>query len=430
MYDYGIIRRLVRDIPVSYGNARLVCKNEEYKKIVEIIPLFPEQFCSYEQDRMDFNPYYKYSHGYRNVINFYKIPEDCREFVKNYVLNILDRCEKKPSTASAMVRTLGRILQKAEELSFANSFFDIRETDLESAIEGELWPSSLKSVYRAYNEVIRLYDFLVSDYGLCLAVDVETLLRRKLFISDVLRGYDGPAHSPIIPDQMLTKLMTGFDRVMRDEGVPISDRMIMGGALLDTQIGVRVSEIPCIETTCLRSIVNLDGVKDDYLVYNSVKAAGAEQEIIKIKTICTNRAKETIKYLLALRNRIPGIEKNPFLIVQDTEESVSGIVMSSNVFYKRYQTCCARYLSRIVSKSWKGIRKIVVSGKRYSIPPIHSFRVTFATMLFRFGMDPDYIDCILGHRPASNCLDAYVVPSYSSRKKVEIDNYLQEVLKQ
>lgn len=422
MYNYGIARRLVLNIPVQYGE-KIVSKDDSfYKGIVDHLPKHEEQYCRFEQDRMDFNPYVEFHNTWKNILNFTKVPIDCKDYVKHFALNKLDSGENKPTTLRHTIDSLAKILTTSERLSRAGSFFDITTDIYIQAMEDELWPTSFKSLSQGYHALVDFLFFVQTEMGVYIPVSQERLEWRKETISDLLRGMDGEAHYPVIPEEMLSAMIEGFKDVLDDESQSVSDRMMAGAMLLETQIGTRISEIPCIETNCLHSITNFDGKVDNYIIYNAIKQASAEQKVVPVKTICTEVAKYAIEKLLEVRQLFPAIEKNRFLMVRNTPDCRKGRVVPLGWLNAAYKAFCAKHLRDIVSKDWKGIKKVKVGNDRYRIPSIHSFRVTFATFLFRNGVDADYIDCILGHNPNTDCLDPYISVETSSSRKFEVEN--------
>lgn len=424
MYDYGIARRLVLNIPASFGNPKLVAKGNLINLIVDHLPVRENLYCRFEQDRMDFNPYIEYHNTPKNVLNFKDIPADCKDFVKHFALNKLDSGQCKPSTLSYTVKTIGRVLSKAKEVSNSDSFFDITTDVLISTIETHLWPTSYKSVLQAYRFMSQFFSFLELDMDICFPINVERLEWQKQSYQDLLRGLDGAERYPIVPERLLCEMQERYDEILRDENVDWEDRLLSGSLLLDTQMGNRISEIPCIEVNCLGSVTAYDGLVDHYLVYNAIKQAPLDKKVVKVKTICTDLAMRTVNYMLKLRESLPGFENNRFLLIRDTEECRKGQVVSVNWLVHRYKDFCVKYLKDIISKRWKGIRSVKVGSSRYWIPSIHSFRVTFATTLLRKGIHPDFIDCILGHNPNTNCLTPYIQSDISYEKKSEIDKEL------
>ena len=94
--------------------------------------------------------------------------------------------------------------------------------------------------------VAEFIDFMNDKTNIRLAVDVERLEHNRIFLCDILSGYDGEKGSPMITEEQLDALIGGINRTMRDPGINPSDRMTAGICLLNTQLGLRNSEIPAM----------------------------------------------------------------------------------------------------------------------------------------------------------------------------------------
>ena len=408
LYNYGIARRIMPDIPAIYGNPKLVNKNDDtYLTVVDHLPSRQEDFCRYGQRRVDFNPYFSHVRTTAYVWNFNLVPDDSWEWVFHFCMNSLDSHQTKPSTEKTKIQVIGRVLRKAEKDVSSHSIYDVTTNVLINTIES-LWPNGFDCQRIAYRVITDFYVFVYAELGIFLPVDTVRLERYHCMVADILSGRRGNKHFPRIPDAMLDQLEEGFYNIMHDEDAPVVDRMTAGMMLLETQTGNRSSEIPCYGVDCLHEEMGFDGKTDHYLVYNCIKQARADQGYVPTKTICTDLALHAVTYMLELRKQIPGAEGNPFLYVDGSPSSREGNVCRGDTFKKRYKEICFKYLRHIVEKDWRGIEKCSVRGRKYSIPVIHSYRVTFATQLYEKGVPLDYVDCLLAHSPMSNVTDDYI----------------------
>ena len=419
MFNLGIIRRIVGNIPVFFGMERRTTTGQEYKTIVEKLPTRKLDFLS---DRMDFSDCFTYVRGSQVIIDWRNVPEDARYLVKLFNLNNLD-LGNKVTTERNKATILGNIIRVAESVNKKHKFLFLNEKDVIYAVE-TLWGTSYDSMKIGYSSFERFVEFIIDEKLADIRIDLQEIRTKIIQIEDRLPSRDKREHSPVIPPKMFHALLNGFYRIMRDESIKINDRMTAGTCLLNTQMGLRVSEIPALETDCLRYYVDENGEKNYYIVYNCIKGASATTEVVSVKTICTPLAKETIEYLLELRKRIPGSNKYRFLYCLDGKNCRIGRIYDKVSFYKRYKRICALYLYDVVSKDWEGIKHVSVrheiirlkapdKGKYdtpLSIPGIHSYRTTFASMLYTQGFDIDYINAIMAHTPQSNDTNAYVPP--------------------
>lgn len=423
MFDCGLIRNLISNIPSVPWEVPVVAPIRASLRIVDCIP---EKKCDYNDDRMDFTSYFTLQRGCRCILDWRKVEKDARPYVKCFNLDNLDQ-GNKIVTESTKLLILRKIIAKAKENTRSHSFYGIVTDDIIHAVE-TIWPKNYSMQQIGYAAIIEFIDFMNDKTNIRLAVDVERLEHNRIFLCDILSGYDGEKGSPMITEEQLDALIGGFNRTMRDPGINPSDRMTAGICLLNTQLGLRNSEIPAIKTDCLRSVEGNDGTMYDYIVYNSIKAARMGREAVEVKTICTPIAKETIQYLLELRQNIRGWENNPFLYIQDCADCRAGLVYKSDLFRNHYKFVVARYMKDIVDRDWPNIKRMSVSkvlkergmaesaNQKLSIPGIHSYRVTFACQLYAKHINPDYINAIMSHTPQSECNDSYIPIAKPSRR--------------
>lgn len=435
MFNFGVIRRIVDNIPVFYGAEKRITSGQEYKAVVEKLP---ETRIDYLSDRMDFSNCFTYIRGSRVIIDWHCVPYDARHFVKLFNLDNMDK-GNKITTEKTKARMLGNIIRLAEENSRRHEFQFLNEKNIIFAIE-TLWKNSFDCKKMAYIFVEKFLVFIRKEKLANPRINLKEIHTKRIQVEDMLPNAKNRRHSPIIPNEMFHALLNGFYRIMKDESIKINERMTAGMCALNTQIGLRISEIPALEVDCLNYYVDDDGQKNYYIVYNSIKPASADIEVIRTKTICTPLAKEIIEYLLKLRNRIPGSDKYRFLYCLNGKSCQTGRIYDKDFFMKRYKRLCALRLYDIVSKDWEDIKRVSVREEvkrvkaeemaKYniplSIPGIHSYRSTFASMLYMQGFDIDYINAIMSHTPQSDSSEAYV-PSKVVKIKIDKDSGLSDM---
>ena len=409
MFDCGLIRNLVTNVPTLPWEVPVIAPEKASLRIVDCIP---EKKCDYSEDRMDFTQYFRLQRGCRCILDWTKVVEDARPYVKCFSLDNLDG-GNKITTETSKILLLRKVLSAAEDNCKSHSFFGLVTDDLITAIE-TIWPKSMSMQQWAYAVTIEFMDFMNDKTNIRLAVNIMKLEQNRTFLSDILSGYDGEKGAPMITDEHLDALIEGFDRTMRDTTINASDRMTAGICLLNTQLGLRNSEIPAIKIDCLHSIEGNDGVVDDYIIYNSIKAARCGRESIEVKTICTPLAKETVKYLLTLRQNIRGWENNEYLYIQDNADCRAGLVYKSDLFRNHYKFIMGKYMRDITDRDWPNIKRMSVykmlkshgniewAKQELTIPQIHSYRVTFACQLYAKHVNVDFINAIKEARKAKN----------------------------
>ena len=416
MFENGIIRRLVDDIPNYSGAQPVVDMRGRWRKVVDCLC---EARPSFHDDRMDFRPNMKFNGGGDCVLNFEGIHGDAKEYVKCFCLDNIDS-GLHITTEHVRIPRLKKLLNASIAEAEDGLFLNVNAGCIHLALM-KSWPDNLVLQQKALSDMIAFLYFVRNEANLFLPVDIDALEEDRRFITDCLSGYDGSRHSVWLPNDVMTDIMTGLDGVMRDENEKPAMRMTAGMVLLDTQLGLRTAEIPALEVDCLRRVDGLDGNVYDYFVYNSMKPARGSVEAIPQATICTPLAKETYKYLLKLRKLIPGSEMNPFLYVHN-EKCSDGRVYSKDHFVLEYQKLCSQRLHHLFEKplgdvcSKKVYSTKYVPGKSHEvsyenlyIPNLYCYRVTFASTLRAQGFPVDFINAIMSHTPSSNVDSAYIV---------------------
>lgn len=428
MFENGIIQHLVADIPVELNGDRR-CNGSQWKKVVQRIP---EHLCSFCDDVLDFRDYNEFHKSHSQTIVLTRIPKDVRYTVKCWICNCID-FGKKPSTMYSRCGMLRRILVKAEELSTCHIITDVSTKNILDAIDS-IWPTASATKKDAFSTVLSFLDFVEHETDLPLCINWKEIDKHRQFIADILTGYDGGReHFPVIDDNLFQGMMDGFNDIMRNEDAELNDRITAGIMLLDTQLGLRASEIVALEKDCVKVHEDCFGNKKNYIIYNCIKKARYEQKAVKTKTICTPLAKETIEYILRLRSGIAGADTNRFLYMIDTCSSkdlnTRGIVTPVDKFRAHYNYMCARHLSALVGRPCNYLKKSKIKDKEYWIPKLHSFRSTFADRLYRQGFNIDYINCIMSHSPLENDRnnDAYI-PSIKKLSESQIERMVGEML--
>lgn len=413
MFDFGIIKQLVDDIPPFPGLVPEFTPCRSYRDIVDKVP---EKKVHWTQDRMDFRDYYDYSKGDSCILRFEAFPEDVRDYFKCFCLDNIDQGGKATTEAGRLMR-LQKVFGEALKQTPTHRFFDIDGVTLSSAIDVQ-WNDSYKTKMMVYGDILMLLDFFRNELHVFLDINPEYIEDCRTFLSDLTAGYDGEKHSVYLPEEKMEEIIDGLDDVMRDEEVPLHDRITAGMTLLDTQLGLRNAEITALEADCLHEVECLDGKVRDYIVYNALKAVRVGNQATPTKTICTPLAKQTIQYLLELREKVPGHENNRFMYIQN-KRCADGKVFNKERFRERYRHICAKYLKEIFKNPIPGIgltRVYVTNYKKEKyryvdlyLPNVYCYRVTFASTLYAQGLHIDYINAIMSHKPGSNVDDAYIV---------------------
>lgn len=410
MLRNGVSRSLIRNVPVHLGGVGVTMPKEDYRNLVEIIPV-RGTVVDYHSDVWDFNDCFKHSKRQQNKILFKRANGQYKNLLKDFVANALDSYQLKVSTISSMVARMTSALNAALDLQPAQEFQFMTSDELIAGIKNTQARADVQRQLLVH--FIKFVEFLREDENLDIPIIIDELKRERDKTAYRSRFERINRHHPTIPEEYFEGILKVADKVMRDERQPFNMRMTAGAVLIDSQLGLRISEIPALKTDLLRICHCDDGKDRPYIVYNCIKKARARVETIEQMTICTPLLEKTIRYYLELRAKNRYADSTDFLYILDYSnlrgkrfEGVFPVHQTS--FDAFYETFCRNYLVDYNQKKWKGLTEKKYKGRTYVYPTVHSFRVHFAEALYAQEFPLDFINCIMSHTPDSEVEDAYI----------------------
>lgn len=409
MLRHGVARMLIDKIPLWMGGIEIVPSKQDYKRIIDLQHV--SCLVNFNDDRWDFREGFRMHHRSQNIIHFSSCHEDAKKQIKGYAVKCIDE-GTKISTLHTTIRILIQVINAAIDNSQRKMLLFLTTGDIITGIDET--QRGLFEQQTAYRQIIRFIEYLAKEEKIKLCIDLKTLKKNYKYISDRLNTKHQRQSYPDIPEELFDELITMFNRVMRDKNAPLNDSLVAGIMLINSQLGLRKSEICALETDFYNTHYCDDGIERPYIVYNCIKAAKGDVESIPFRTICTDLCKETIKYYMTLREKCIYANETDFLFIQDpvpSRKRNGQFPISTELIDVYYKALCTRYIPEIIKKDWKGIRKIkakwIHSDEYVSIPSIHSFRVHFASSLYKAGFPLDYIECAMSHSPNSNFNECY-----------------------
>lgn len=412
MLRNGLARQIIGNIPAYMGGLDILPCKGDHKVIVELIPV-KGQLVDYHSDVWDFSAGFRYQRRSVLAIRFNKANPEFKNYIKDYAAQMIDSYKCKVSTVNGIVSMLIRVLNYALETSSYGLFILLSTEDIIRGVEATQMHQDSRR--QAYSHIMALTEFMQETHGYTLPIDLEDIGRKMISIGDRIACNSNGNHHRNIPEDFYNAIINTANRVMRDESQPFNMRMTGGIILLDSQLGLRMLEILALEQNCIYDRQCSDGQIRHFSIYNSIKAAKADVEVIKIKSICTPVLYETWKYMRELRQRCQYKDDTNFMYILNYSPQARGcsgnFPISPGTFSYNYKVFFGRYLMDYISKDWKGIARVKVPNlnneQKYSIPTIHNFRVHFATSLYRQGFPLDFIESIMSHTPQSNVYDSY-----------------------
>lgn len=428
MLRNGVARQLIGNIPTYMGGLDILPCRGDHKKLVEIIPV-QGHLVDYNSDVWDFTPGFKYQRRCSLRVKFGKADPQFKNLLKDFAVQKLDSYEWKVSTACNDVSMMTTVLNSAIENSSHGLFILIDTDDIIGAVEAT--QAHMGSRRNAFAQLMAFAEFIREHHAIVLPVDLDIIGREMVYLGDKTACNGTRRHHKNVPEELFQAIVETADRVMRDEKQPFNMRMTAGMVLLDTQLGLRCSEIPALEKNCVFDYTCGDGVIRHYTVYNCIKAAKADVEVLRIVSICTDIFYDTWKYMLELREKCQYKDMVDFMYVVEPNsykhDENGKFPVSLGSFLYMYKTFFGRYMRSWIKKDWKGIERVripnVIDGSSYSIPTIHSLRVHFATSLYRQGFPLDFIESIMSHTPQSNTYDSYYDVDDEEFRKAQQSKY-------
>lgn len=395
MFKNGLALALIDDIPQRVKIAKVIATEKDIRRVVNIVP--KHRPARYEEDVWDFSKCYVYSRNQRHVIDFRKCPEGMRDALKDFALLKIENASKITSI-SARVQSIKTVLLEA--IKKDNTIFELlTDDDILNVITSRTCKNRTKGSY--LTNVREMYEEM-SRNGLAHLVDTKKLkIRERALLK--MGSHEVPNHYMPVPEAYLNKLMTMFNRVMRDPAKPFDQRMTAGVMLLQTQLGLRVSEIVAFPADCLHVCDTTKGPRR-YITYRSIKAARGPHEIILVDHMGTQLAFETLDYLLELRKECINSSED-FLYV---DNNIGQYPVAPHILERRYKYLIKLYLPE-AQQPVEGVRLASFrdTDKKWSIPSIHCYRVTVFSAMANCGVPYPFIEKMMSHTPDSSSDDGY-----------------------
>lgn len=434
----GIARTLIRNIPSSLGGQYIVAAPEVFTRVVDKVPE-KWQLVDYRQDVWDFTPYFTMVNTPLHRYDFGLLPEALREVVKEYIAYLID---KPGNFGKGRIRaTRRKLTMLGSMLTYVNK---IEPLGIEYARTADFLKAADRgSIKTKYERLKLLMNFIQTSSALGRTYHVDRdAIKDELTNAAGIDKFLVKKHHQNIPRELFDGIIRSMDKTMRNETLPFNDRITAGMVLIQTQLGLRVSELCALKKDCLKWHECTDGVKRPYITYYSMKEAKSGEEAFLVNTICTPLLLETLRYFLPLREKGEFADRTDFLLVYGTRPGAKKqgerYPEDVDLFTSWVRNVCMRYCPETAQK-WPGFTH-VIHGKRdrkyYTIPSMHNYRVHFAVSLYEQKMPLDFIEAIMSRVYGTGSGDPYyssIMPSVKQLQQTddcfaaqedEIDNYI------
>lgn len=412
MLKNGIAHQLINGIPSFLGEKGIEPTRTEMLRVVQIPTI--SGIINFDSDVWDARKAFTKTRSYMNVIHFKNCHPETKDLIKGFAAQELDD-GKKVSTLHGTIPILSRTINAAIEASGRCHFLFISTKDILDGMD-RIFSTSDFDKLAAFPLVNRFLEFARTTAGIRLNVDEKEIRQARTAFYNQIKGYRKHKPIPDIPDEYFDLIINKCDEVMRDETLPLNDRLIAGIVLIDSQLGLRISEVVALEVDCRDMWPCNDGVVRPYIVYNSIKASRGDVESLPVKTFCNAICDEALEYYIELRKQSVYANETDFLYIQDPRYislKNNEFPISPNTFNEQYQRFFGRYLREEARKNWGDITRIHTGirgdDETLCIPSIHSFRKHFCSALAKAGIHWDYIDAAISHTPYEDLWDSYGV---------------------
>ena len=303
VYINGIAAKLVSNIPISMVCPDIYPLRKDILKVVEIVPECP--VADYKSDVWDFTACFKDVCSDLHIIDFRRSNPDARSYLKCYVLHLMDRHPLKIRTISGILGTLITHLNNIISESEYRDFSILTTKDIITYFKDEeedYIGCSVRTLSAYFNQVFRFFKVLHEE-NIKHVVNLEEIeIERKQLMSRA--KHIVTVHYPDIPQDLFEIIKKRLDRVMRDRNLPIKDQLTAGLILMNTQLGLRRSELPILKVGMIEELETSVGPRK-CVVYRSLKASRSLIEPKIVRTICTPLLEKTYQYFLELRSSLP-----------------------------------------------------------------------------------------------------------------------------
>lgn len=397
-----------------YTEIRRYSKTSVVSKFKEIrfIPLSGGDL-DYECDRWDFSQYAIISNPHSTLV-FDSCAETFKDDLKDYVLlRILSGNIKISSLYSEFV-IIRHFLNYLAGTGLYN-IDGIDDSDVEKYLSSlEIAATTFLSYQKAIKTFLQLYD---AEHGTeVLTPGIEELCKRMN--PSQLKAIIMTARRKAIPDDYFNKLLSILIRIMHDENESNRTRGLAAMLVIDSQTGLRASELSLLEANSVKEI-DIDGEIAKMIQYKIVKTAkgntGTIDEITYINDIsygaykvaldvfAENRTKRGSKYLCCLPNAQLPVDSTTYLKFmkkicvmyheelgatnEKLKETLSGAI-NKHRFIGDYAKN-SKYMQDIVSS--------FSDEQEFYYPLVHQFRNTVVTGLLKRGIQLEFIRRYMGH---------------------------------
>lgn len=392
----------------KYSDSSIVSKFKE----IRYIPLSGGNL-DYESDYWDFSKYTVVTTRCARF-NFGFCAEIFRDDLKDFVLlRILSSNIKVTSLSDEFMRVRSFLNYLAETGLYRIEGIDNRDVENFLSLQKVSAMTFLK-YQKAIKIFLQLYD---AEYGTeLLTPEVQELCKRMEHSK--LQAMIIAARRKSIPDDFYNKLLSRLIQIMHDENESDYNRGLAAMLVIDSQTGLRASELSLLEADTVEEI-DIEGETAKMIHYKIVKTArgctGTIDEITYINDISYEAYKVALKVFS--ENRLK--RNSTYLCCPDR----AALPLETSIYIKFLKRVCVKYheeigttnaelkgiLSGEITKEvavrtydsqYWGFKELLSSFSDEQVfyyPLVHQFRNTVVVGLLRRGIKLEFVRRYMGH---------------------------------
>lgn len=397
---------------------------EAFKNVIEFVPQVEDRI-KFEDDTWDFRQLYADINSDSYNIRFNKAGNDYKEYLKFFAIYGISR-KSKISTIHLKISDFIRLINDVKSHTNHDSFSLITSDDIITLIENKNVTNGRKSVLYSNTHVI--YEFIIKNYNLKYAVDINALKERSAYYKKAAKQYDDKI--PNIPEEYYVDIVNKAIEVLNDESECLNTRMTAGMIILASQTGLRVQDLLGIKVDDLsKRYLPISKVTCHYLHFQTRKPSKAHSDMLEFDIFASELFVEAFNKLCEIRKQCE-FSNEPYLYVIDpSRNSTNTYPITEARFYREYQRFYFNHMNYDAKKSWEGITPTRYMMKnvpfKINIPKLSQFRVHLATALYNNGVSLVYIQRYLGHL-SEYMLGYYVRPKDNSQENAD---YAERIVK-
>jgi len=429
----------------QYTDIKQVTNENVSSKFKEIryIPL-SNSTLDYESDAWDFSPYTMVNTTHK-ILHFDDVCDEFKDTLKDFILLVILKGNIKLSSIYSelvQLRPFFNLLKKRGVVSLG----DVDESDVKAYFESLNISSRTFLKYQAsVKKILMYYD---SEYGTSvLSSGIEKLCERMEFRR--LKAEIKNNKRSAIPDEYFDKLVQILIKMMNDPEESDVNRSYAAMLLIDSQTGLRASELSLLEADSVETI-KIDDIDYRMIHYKVIKTAkgntGYTEHITYVndlaflayeflmKHLATYRKERKSDLLLCLKHN--ALPTNPDRYREHLERLCIEHLTELDGLNSKYKNVLEgeTTLESLFKKYKYGVDKkaqllkAVNNDEKAVIyqPIVHQFRNTVVDRLLRAGIQLEFIRRYMGH------LSQEMTDGYADYKDTDIQesiNFSEQTLR-